>query len=82
VRDNAVDALAVMTPGDVVPSLVRALRDPDANARRRAADCLGRINRDTQDALPALIETLKDPNQQVRQSATAALRRILDGKWE
>ena len=36
VRDNAVDALAVMTPGEVVPSLARAMQDPDANARRRS----------------------------------------------
>ena len=82
VRDNAVDALAVMHPGDVVPALARALRDPDANARRRAADTLARIGRDTENAWPGLIELLKDENADVRRAANAALRRLLIGKWD
>jgi HEAT repeat protein len=82
VRDNAVDALAVMHPGDVVPSLIRALRDPNPNARRRGADTLARIGRETQDAWPGLIELLKDENEEVRKAATIALRRLLIGRWD
>jgi HEAT repeat protein len=82
VRDNSVDALAVMHPGDVVGPLTRALRDPDANARRRAADTLARVGRETEGAWPGLIELLKDENAEVRKAATAALRRLLIGKWD
>jgi len=82
VRDNAVDALAVMHPGDVVPHLTRALRDEDPNTRRRAADCLARIGRDTEPAWPALILLLKDENPEVRKAANAALRRLLIGRWD
>jgi HEAT repeat protein len=83
VRDNAVDALAVQHPGDVVGPLTRALRDTeDANSRRRAADTLARIGRDTESAWPTLIELLKDENDQVRKAASAALRRLLIGKWD
>ena len=82
VRDNAVDALAVQHPGDVVGPLTRALRDQDSNSRRRAADTLARIGRDTESAWPTLIELLKDENDQVRKAASAALRRLLIGKWD
>jgi HEAT repeat protein len=82
VRDNAVDALAVMHPGDAVPALTRALRDDDPNARRRAADALARIGRDTEPAWPALITLLKDENPEVRKAANAALRRLLIGRWD
>jgi HEAT repeat protein len=82
VRDNAVDALAVMHPADVVPALTRALRDPDANARRRGADALARIGRDTENSWPALIELLKDESPEVRRAANAALRRLLIGRWD
>jgi len=81
VRDNAVDALAVQQPGDVVGPLSRALRDSDPNSRRRAADTLARIGRDTESAWPGLIELLKDENAEVRKAANAALRRLLIGKW-
>jgi HEAT repeat protein len=82
VRDNAVDALAIQHPGDVVGPLTRALRDQDSNSRRRAADTLARIGRDTESAWPTLIELLKDENDQVRKAASAALRRLLIGKWD
>jgi len=82
VRDNAVDALAVMLPGDVVPSLTKALRDEDPNGRRRAADTLARIGRDTEPAWPTLILLLKDENAEVRKAANAALRHLLIGKWD
>src|SRR6516162_6100741 len=73
VRDNAVDALCVMTPGDVVPSLIKAMRDPDPNSKRRACDAIGRIKYHTEDAWPALMELLKDDNAQVKKAASAAL---------
>jgi HEAT repeat protein len=82
VRDNAVDALAVQHPGDVVGPLARALRDNDVNAKRRAADTLARLSHGTESAWPALIELLKDDNAEVRKAATAALRRLLIGKWD
>lgn len=82
VRDNAVDALAVMHPGDVVPSLIRALRDPNDNTRRRSADTLARIGRETETAWPGLIELLKDQNAEVKKAASAALRRLMLGKWD
>ena len=82
VRDNAVDALAVMHPGDVGPALTRALRAEDPNTKRRAADCLARIGRDTETAWPGLITLLKDENPEVRKAANAALRHLLIGRWD
>src|SRR5262245_27176886 len=52
VRNNAVDALVLFTPGNVVPDLNRALKAKDATVRRLSAEALGRIRRWTNEALP------------------------------
>src|SRR5579885_401940 len=82
VRDNAVDALCSMPPAEVVPGLIRALKDPNQNSRRRGAEALMRLGHYVEDAIPDLILLLKDEHEEVREAATAALRRILVGRWD
>ncbi|MGB3519395.1 MAG: HEAT repeat domain-containing protein, partial [Elainellaceae cyanobacterium] len=54
-----------------IPSLVKALEDPDWNLRRRAAEVLGTIGSEV--AIPSLIKALKDSNLNVYRSAAEAL---------
>jgi HEAT repeat protein len=78
VRANAADALALITPGNVVPELTKALLLKEQPLiRQGAADVLGRIKRYTSEALPNLILLLNDPVPEVRTAATWALRQIL-----
>jgi HEAT repeat protein len=76
VRDNAVMALSLMYPHDVVVPLGNALKDPDARTRRKAAETLGRVRRYTDSAMPNLILLLKDKDRAVRRAAAKALREI------
>jgi HEAT repeat protein len=50
-----------------------ALRDPDANVRKKAAFTLGNIGASDPAALPALIEALKDADAGVRCEAILGL---------
>jgi HEAT repeat protein len=51
----------------------KALRDPDARMRRKAAFTLGNIGPSDAAVLPALMEALKDPVAEVRCEAILAL---------
>ena len=55
---------------------VRALRDPDARLRRRAALKLGNAGPVDATIIPALIEALQDRDSSVRTQAVLALLRI------
>jgi HEAT repeat protein len=77
VRENAVLALSLMYPHDVVAPLGTALKDSDPMTRRYAAEALGRVRRFTEGALPNLMLLLKDKDADVRKAARQALRNIL-----
>jgi HEAT repeat protein len=77
VRDNAILALSLMYPHDVVEPLGKALKDADPLTRRNAAVTLGKVRRFTEGALPNLMLLLKDKDKDVRQAAHQALRSIL-----
>jgi HEAT repeat protein len=59
-----------------IPALIKALGDPDAGVRGRAAAELGRIGPEARDAVPALIAALGEANADVRASAAEALGEI------
>jgi HEAT repeat protein len=82
VRDNAVDAIVLMTPRATVPTLVLALRDKDPLSRLHAARSLGRLRRYTDESIPDLILLLKDTNADVRAEAVEALKRIQNSRRE
>ena len=62
----------------VVPVLSEALTDPDEIVRWIAADCLGDVGADAQEAAPALREALKLPykTRLIRMGVAMALERI------
>jgi HEAT repeat protein len=77
-RKQAVEALGNVGSADpeVVPALVRAVKDKDARVRAAAVLALLKIGPDAQDAIPALQAAQKDKNARVRDYATKALARI------
>lgn len=58
------------------PNLTQALRRPDADVRRQAADALGRIGPAASEAVPALVSAMADRDPEVRWRAAAAIGRI------
>jgi vesicle coat complex subunit len=60
----------------VVPALIEALKDKDADVRRSAAIKLGSFGEQANDAVPALQAAQHDPDARVRESAGMALSRI------
>lgn len=65
------------SPGpEAVPSLVAALRDPDAATRERAATALGRIGPPARAAIEPLIATFVDDDLYLRGAAAVALGQI------
>jgi HEAT repeat protein len=82
VRANAVDAIVLVAPREVVPTLILALRDKDPLKRRHAALALGRIRRYTEQAVPDLVLLLKDDDDNVRQTAAEALKQIQQSRRE
>jgi HEAT repeat protein len=62
--------------GKSVDHWVRALHDPDARLRKRAATKLGNAGAADATVVPALIEALKDREASVRAEAVLALLRI------
>jgi HEAT repeat protein len=61
---------------DVIPALIAALRDKDAEVRRSAALGLGSFRERAKDAVPALLAALNDSDRRVREAAATALARI------
>jgi len=59
-----------------VGPLIRALRDPNAEVRSRAAETLGSLGEDR--AVGPLIDALKDRSEQVRERAAKALGQLGD----
>jgi hypothetical protein len=80
VREHAVFALseAHAEPSLVVPALVKALSDTNANIRGTAAIGLREIgwSGGARAAVPALVPLLSDPDGQVRRVAAEALKQI------
>jgi HEAT repeat protein len=74
-QETAADALGRIG-APAVPALMEALQSSDVQVRVKAADVLGRMGPDANDAVPALIRLLDDPDERVRKTATRALGRI------
>lgn len=77
-RDAVMGALSAIA-SDAVPSLVKALSEPNEVVRERAVLCLGEIALKPSICVPALAKTLSDKKASVRQSAAGALGRFGEG---
>jgi HEAT repeat protein len=64
---------APLEGSDVVPLLVKGMRDPDAGVRSVAATYLGILGEAPEAAIPALLNGLKDPQADVRRASAEAL---------
>jgi HEAT repeat protein len=62
--------------GQPVEHWVRALRDPDAKVRKRAADVLGNVGAADATVVPALATALKDQDRVVREATVLALLKM------
>jgi len=78
VRVRAVRALSNVGPvvPEVVPALIRALKDPDAGVRGQAALALLKFGPEAKDAAPALEAARNDSDNTVRNLAAKALKKI------
>jgi vesicle coat complex subunit len=65
----------------VIPALIQALKDPDGDVRRSAANGLGYFGKEAKEAIPALEAAQKDRDARVRESAAMALSRIDPAKF-
>jgi HEAT repeat protein len=65
-----------MAHGKPIEHWLRALRDPDANIRKRAADVLGNVGPADPTIVPELASALKDPSRTVREAAVVALLKM------
>jgi HEAT repeat protein len=74
----AAEALAEIGPGakEVVPDLIKALKDPEHFVRGSAAKALGKIGPAAVEAVPALAVMLEDPSRLTRPYALVALAKI------
>ncbi len=68
----SVAALVQAGPAEV-ESRISALRDPDADVRRGAAEALARLGPRASEAVPALVAALNDPDMGVRWHSAVAL---------
>ncbi len=66
-------------PKDYVPDLIKMLKDPEPQLRKRAADLLRAIGPGATAAVPALKEAVQDKDANVRQAAGLALMLIKPG---
>lgn len=66
------DALTVF-PGDHIAALVEALTDEDDEVRLLAAEVLGEMGDEAEEALPAMIRSLEDSDRIVRIAAVYAV---------
>ena len=73
VRRSAM-AMLLKLKRDVVPHLVKLLRDKNLEVRRGAAAALAELGPKAKDAAPALIEALKDSDAAIRLSAVLAMK--------
>jgi HEAT repeat protein len=64
-------------------AFIAALKDPDRDVRRSAAEALGNVGPPAPEALSALVAALHDQNADVRQSAAEALGKVgpLRRRW-
>ncbi|MCX7681417.1 MAG: NACHT domain-containing protein, partial [Anaerolineae bacterium] len=80
-RDGLASGLAALGGGLYAPlaarHLLAALRDKDADMRRRAAEALGKLGRDSDKVLGALLAALRDRDVDVRRATAEALRAAL-----
>jgi HEAT repeat protein len=78
VRARAVRALSNVGPvvPEVVPALIRALKDPDASVRSQAALALLKFGPEAKEAIPALTDAQSDSDETVRDLAAKALEKI------
>src|SRR5262249_35066449 len=60
----------------LLPTLVEALEDSDANVRAEAASTLGGVGPEAKVVLPALTRALKDPQENVQNAAAQAIRKL------
>lgn len=74
-QEVAADTLARIG-ADAVPALVQALKMPNAEARLRAVEVLGRMGADAKSAVPELVPLLDDPDLRVRKATARTLGRI------
>jgi HEAT repeats len=77
VRSTAAEALVTIGPGPVVPTMIEALKSPEAPIRANAAVVLGAFGPAAKPAIPALGRALKDANPRVRELAGEAVNRIM-----
>jgi HEAT repeat protein len=75
---NSLDALGQIhaEPEKVVPVLVKFLKDPDANIRRRAIMAIQGFGPDGKSAVQALVVSLTDQDEYARTNAMRALKAI------
>jgi HEAT repeat protein len=63
-------------PDHVVPALIEAFKDKDADVRLSAAIGLGYFGDQAKDAIPTLQVAQRDPDKRIREAAGNALSRI------
>ncbi len=79
VRVKTVEAIWKIDPPPVaslLPTLLTAMKDPDANGRAAAPPVIALFGTKAKPAIPAMIELLKDPKLDVKLSAITALGEI------
>lgn len=77
-KGRALQALGRIAPSEAVPVLVKALQDPDPDARYVAAQTLGELGPAAKSARPALAEALKSADEFTKEAIQEALRKIPD----
>ena len=79
-RSAAASSLSFMTDAakDIVPPLVHALKDKEAEVRAAAAGALGDFGPDAKEAIKPLISLAKDDDAKVRAAVIGALGRFGD----
>ena len=62
--------------GETVDHWLGEIKNPDAKARKKAADVLGNVGTVDPRAIPALVEAVKDRDAKVRDAAILGLSKI------
>lgn len=74
---RAIEAIGPPAATGALPTLARALRDPDARVRVAAAETLGRFGPEADVAVEALRQARNDRSPEVQTAAAAALLQIM-----